>query len=55
MHINIMSEFEKVHTHCHNGHVAVIYGFVLRLGTPYSVLTDLVVFPFLSLSYQINL
>ena len=27
MHINIMSEFEKVHTHCHNGHVAVIYGF----------------------------
>ena len=28
---------------------------LLRLGMPYSVLTDLVVFPFLSLSHQINL
>ena len=29
-------------------------GILLRLGTPYSVLKDLAVFPFLSLSYQIN-
>ena len=27
MQINIMPEFEKVHMHCHNGHMAVIYGF----------------------------